>query len=216
MGTRAEIVGVIADVRYEPQRQQLPIAGDVYVNLQQRGALGAYVTIRTGSDPRRHLAAMRNVLAEIDPDLPLYDVTTMEEQLAGVQSFARFTTLLLTLFAVLALALAVVGVYGTLSYAVASRRREIGIRVALGASREHVLGLVLRDGLTVCAIGLGLGVPLAVASTRAMRALLYDVQPGDPLAFVLGIVILAVTGALACIVPARRAAGVSPTVALRQ
>lgn len=140
----------------------------------------------------------------------------MEEYASSVQSYARFTTLLLALFATLALALAVVGIYGTLSYAIASRRREIGIRMALGATRPDVLGMMLREGLAVCATGLAVGLPGALLVTRAMRALLYEVSPTDPVALSAAILVLATTASVACLIPARRAASVSPTVALRR
>jgi putative ABC transport system permease protein len=216
MGTSAEIVGVVADVRYEPQRPQLPIAGDIYVSWPQRADVGAYVAMRTDGDPRRHIPALRKIIAELDPGLPLSQSKTMEEYVAGVQSYARFTTVLLALFATLALLLAVVGIYGTLSYAAASRRREIGIRMALGASRPDVLGMILREGMTVCAAGLALGLPLALMAMRAMRALLYEISPADPLALTVAILVLATTAIVACFVPARRAACASPIAALRR
>ncbi|MBI4474338.1 MAG: FtsX-like permease family protein [Acidobacteria bacterium] len=216
MGASAEIVGIVADVRYEPQRQQLPIAGDIYVSLRQRGTTGAYVAMRTNADPYRHLPALHKILAELDPELPLYEVKTMEEHLAGVQSYTRFITLLLSLFAGLALFLAVVGIYGTLSHRVASRRQEIGVRMALGASRKEVLRLVLREGLAVCGAGLVAGVPFAVLSTRVMRSVLYEVAPGDPVTLALAVLLLAAAAMAACAVPAFRAASVSPIVTLRR
>ena len=216
MGSSAEIVGVIADVRYEPQRPQLPIGGDIYVSLRQRAPLGAYVALRTGGDPRRHVPALRKIFAELDPALPLYEIRTMEEYASSVQSYARFTTLLLAIFAVLALALAVIGIYGTVSYAIASRRREIGIRMALGASKPDVLGMMLREGLTVCAIGLAFGLLGALLAARAMRTVLYEISPADPLALTVAILVLAATAGVACFIPARRAASVSPIVALRR
>jgi predicted permease len=217
MGTTAEIVGVIADVRYEPQRPQLPLAGDVYVDFeQQRGASGAYMAIRTGGDPRHQLPALRRAVAELDPEVPLYDAVTMADRLQSVRSYARFTTFVLLASAVLALSLAIVGIYGTLGYAVASRRREVGIRMALGARRSHVVGLFLRDGLKTCAIGMALGLPLAIASARAMRILLYEIAPGDPLAFAVAVVLLVSAATLACLLPSHRAAAVDPNLVLRE
>jgi ABC-type antimicrobial peptide transport system permease subunit len=217
----AEIVGVIADVRYEPQRQQLPIVGDVYLNLRQlnlrqRFQAGGYITLRTTADPRGYAATLRKIVTELEPRAPIFDAKTMDEHLEGVRSSARFLAVVLVLLAGLALALAVVGIYGTLSYAVAARGREIAIRMALGADRNEVVGLVLRDGLTVCAVGLVVGVPLALASTRVMGALLYEVSPGDPLAFAIAVAVMSATAMLACVIPAYRAAGASPVVVLRR
>ncbi len=140
----------------------------------------------------------------------------MEDYAASARSYARFTTVLLALFAALGLTLAVVGVYGTLSYATAARQREIGIRMALGADRGSVLRMILREGLTVCAAGFAVGLPAALLTMRAMRALLYQVTPADPIALGFAIMVLAGTAGLACFVPARRAARMSPAVAIRR
>jgi predicted permease len=216
MGTTAEVVGVIRDVRYEAQRQQLPIAGDIYVNLRQSEPGAAYIALRTAAEPARQIPEVRRLLASLDPGLPLLDLKTMDEYLAGVNSYARFTTLLLSLFALLALLLAVVGIYGTLSHAVEARRREIGIRMAVGADRQQVLAMILAEGMATCAIGIGAGAGLALAATRVMRALLFEISPTDPLSLAAAIVVLAATAILACWVPAHRAATVSPIVALRR
>lgn len=215
MGT-AEVVGVIRDIHYEPQRPQLPIVGDVYVSMRQRDTLSAYVAVRSSGDPRNLLPSIRAVVAELDPELPVYDVTTMPDRLRSVQSYARFTTLVLTAFAGLALVLAVIGIYGTVGYAVASRRREIGIRMALGAQRASVIRLFLREGLLMCAGGAVAGVILAFMLTRVMRSVLYETAPTDPIALGAAVLLVIVAAAVACSVPARRAASVDPSITLRQ
>ena len=215
MGLPATVVGVIKDVHYEPQRQQLSVAGDVYVSLRQRLAGGGYVTIRTRTEPPRLAPAVRKVVAELDAAVPLYELRTMDEHLAATQSSPRFTTLLLSAFAALALALAAIGIYGTLSYTVASRRREIAIRMALGADRSQVVGSVLRQGLMVCGVGLAVGLPLALAAARVMRMLLYEVGPSDPAAFAMALIVMAITAGLSCFLPARRAADADPVATLR-
>jgi putative ABC transport system permease protein len=212
MGTTAEIVGVVADVHYEPQKPQMPIAGDVYLSSRTSGT----IALRTDREPRGYVSAVRRIVAEIDPAVPVADVKTLEDYLSGVQSYARFTTMLLVAFAALALVLAMVGVYGTLSYAVGSRRREIGIRMTLGATRGEVIAMMLRGGLTVCGVGLLIGVPLSLIAARAMRAVLYETSPSDPIVIAAAILLLALAATAACFIPARRAAAVDPAVALRR
>ncbi len=212
----AEVVGVIADIRYEPQRPQLPIVGDVYVNMRQRPAASAYIALRTGGNARDQIAVIRATVAELDPELPIFDVTTMSERLRSVQSYARFTTMMLTAFAAVALALALIGIYGTVGYAVASRRREVGIRMALGATRASVVGLFLRDGLAICAAGAAAGLVLAFPLMRTMRSVLFETAPTDPVAFAAACVVIGIAAAAACTIPARRAASVDPSITLRQ
>ena len=149
------------------------------------------------------------------PDLPVYDVRTLASRVSDATAQARFSALLLTVFAAAALALATIGIYGVISFAVAQRTREIGIRVALGADRGAVLRLVVGQGTTVAAVGLVLGVAAALAATRVLRALLFDVTPTDPLTLIIVVALLAIAALVACWIPALRAARLQPAAALR-
>ena len=166
-------------------------------------------------DPRSIANALRAAVWEIDSEVTVPEVRTLEEVLSRSVAERRFQMLLVALFAAGALALAAFGTYGVLSYAVSRRTGEMGIRMALGAQRSDVLGMVLRQGMTPVLVGLAGGAASAVAIGRYLESLLFQVSPRDPLAFaVSGTVLLAVSVA-ACLIPARRATRVSPTEALR-
>jgi putative ABC transport system permease protein len=154
-------------------------------------------------------------VAAVERDLPVSDVMTMSQRIAKSTSRMKFVAVLLVSFAVLAMVLAVTGLYGLIAYSVAQRTREIGIRMALGARSSQVLRLTLRQGLWLVATGSAIGVTVALALTRLMRSLLYDVSAADPLTFVAVALLLALAALLACYIPARRAAKIDPMVALR-
>jgi putative ABC transport system permease protein len=158
---------------------------------------------------------MRAAIAALDPALAVAEVTTMAQVMADASAPQRFSTVLLGAFASGALLLAAIGLYGMLAFGVARRTREIGMRLALGATRREVLGLVVRQGMTLTLAGLGLGIAGALGATRLMRGLLYQIQPVDPVTFASVPGILAVVALLACYLPARRAARVEPMAALR-
>ena len=155
------------------------------------------------------------MLRELDDRIPLRDPRTMEERIAASVGGRRYPMLLLGLFAAVALTLAAIGLYGVLSYTVALRTSEIGVRVALGAMPGMVLWMVMRRGLVLVGWGLALGIAVAAVATRVLRNLLYEVSPTDPVAFMAMAAVLAGAGLLASFVPARRAARVDPMVALR-
>jgi predicted permease len=169
----------------------------------------------TDQDVATLITPMRAAIAALDPALAVAEVTTMAQVMADASAPQRFSTVLLGAFAFGALLLAAIGLYGMLAFGVARRRREIGVRLALGATRREVLGLVVRQGMTLTLVGLGLGIAGAIGATRLMRGLLYQTQPLDPVTFVSVPVILAVVALLACYLPARRAAKVEPMAALR-
>jgi predicted permease len=171
--------------------------------------------VKATGDPRVLVAPIRAEIRKMDGDLPVAAVQTMDEIVADSMATPRITGSMLTIFASLALALAAVGIYGVLSYVVSQRRQEIGIRVAIGADRGHVVGLILRNGLTLSIAGIALGLGTAALGTRVMASQLHDVKPLDPLTFsaVAGILIVVSIGA--CLIPALRAVRVSPTRALR-
>ena len=171
--------------------------------------------IYTSGEPAGLISAVRGVVAEVEPNQPLHNLMTMEQRLANTTTSRRLNTILLGSFAGVALLLAVVGIYGVMSYAVTQRRREIGVRMALGAQKNDVLGLFIHGGLRLTLLGVAIGLAGAFALTRYLSNLLYSVKVTDPVTF-LGVA-LALTGValLACWIPARRAARVDPMVALR-
>ena len=206
-----EVVGVIGDVYYEPQRPQLSIVGDIFVNARQ----GSIVAVHTDADPASLQPTLRTVVAEIDPELALFEVATLGDRVRSVQAYARFTTWITSVAAGLALFIALMGIYASVSYAATSRQREIAIRMALGARRDQVVRRFVREGLTICAAGVASGVPLAVATAYGLRALLYETAPGDPVALTAAAAMLALTAVVACVVPALRGTGNDPSLALR-
>jgi putative ABC transport system permease protein len=207
------VVGVVSDVR------QSGLAGDVMLEvyspvLEDAGDALSFV-IRTAGEPAHLISAMRATVAEVEPNQPIHNVMTMEQRLANTTASRRVNTALLGSFAAVALLLALAGIYGVMSYAVTQRRREIGVRMALGAQRSDVVGLIMRSGLRLTLMGVAIGLAGAFVLTRYLSSLLYSVKATDPLTF-LGIA-LTLTGVamLACWLPARRAAKAHPMVALR-
>ena len=174
-----------------------------------------YLVMRAKNDAVNLAGAVRHELNELDPTVPVSTVRSMDEVLAAAQSRPRFLTILLTTFSGVVLALALVGIYGVLSYLVARRSKEFGLRMALGAPRQHVLGLVLKQGAVLAVAGVAFGLVAALAITRLMSSLLYGVRATDPMTFVVMPLALAAVALLASYVPARRATKVDPMVALR-
>jgi ABC-type antimicrobial peptide transport system permease subunit len=180
----------------------------------QSGSFASF-EVRTAGDPQALVPIIRNTIAQIDPNLPLRDVSTQSQQIDRLLFQERLVARLSGFFGVLALLLACIGLYGLLAYEVARRTREVGIRMALGAQARDVLRLVVRQGLSLVAVGTALGVALAVGLTRYLKSMLYDVRATDPLTlFVVALLPVAVA-AVACFLPARRATEVDPLVALR-
>ena len=210
----ATVVGVVGDVRFETI-DSLP-ANDVYLPYFQSPNSGAMVYVRTSNNPGALTASARRAIHDVGADLPVYDVRTLASRVGDATSQARFSALLLGLFAAAALVLATIGIYGVISFAVAQRTREIGIRIALGADRASVLRLVVNQGVGLAVVGLVLGGFAAFVTTRLLRSLLFDVSPTDPLTFSTVIALLALAAVAASWIPARRAAGLQPTEALRE
>jgi len=209
-----EIVGVVGDARQGALN--LPPSPEIYFPNAQR-AFGQQVSlvVRTNADPASLGDAVRRAAQSVNPDAPVFRVRTMREVIAGSIAQERFNTILMTLFAVVAMLLAAIGLYGVMAYSVTQRTREIGIRVAFGARRADVLRLVIRQGLRLVALGLALGLMAALALTRLMKKLLFEVSATDPMTFAGVALLLALVALLACWIPARRAAKVDPMVALR-
>jgi len=207
------IVGVVGDIRDASlDREPEP---EFYLAHAQEPWSAMTVMVRTKGDPGRLAAAVRNQVWVLDREQPVYDVKTLDEILAGSVAPRRFIMLLVTLFSVFALVLAALGIYGVVSYSVNQRTREIGIRMALGARRGEVLGLIVAQGLVLALIGVTVGLAGAYAVTRAMTGLLYEVRPMDPMTLAAVSLLLMGVALVATLVPARRASRVNPTVALR-
>jgi putative ABC transport system permease protein len=206
------LVGVVAEVRATLHKDPPPMA---YYPWWQRVPDGVALVVRTPGDPYAVAGAIRAALRSEDAQLPIRDIRTMEEVVDRSVAERRFQLSLMAVFAVSALLVASLGIYGVVSYSVARRRNEIGIRMALGAQRFRLLGLVVRQGMVPVAVGLGAGVAVAFVLARAIRGLLFGVQPADPLTIAGVIVLLLVVGVMACLIPARRAAGIDAVAALR-
>src|SRR5262249_620613 len=176
---------------------------------------GMTFVVRTRGDASAVTSAARNVIRALDPEQPVADVRTMESLIGVSVARARFNTLLLTIFAVVAWLLAAVGIYGVVAYAVAQRTHEIGIRIALGATAKKVLLQVLRQGMLLAAIGIALGLVGSWAVTRVMKTLLFEVSVTDPLTYILIPLFIIAVAAAASYGPARKATRVDPMVALR-
>jgi putative ABC transport system permease protein len=208
-----EIIGIVGDVRYD----NLTAEAEPFVYYPHPGLTYEFMTlvVRTAGDPAEMAPTIRREIAAIDPDQPVSDVRTMTQVMAETVARARFNTLLLGIFAGLATLLAAVGIFGVMNYSVQLRTREIGLRMALGAQPRRVLLLVLRQGLLLTLVGIGVGLAGALALSRVMSGLLYGVGTSDPATFAAIVVLLAVVALAACYIPARRATRVDPLVALK-
>jgi putative ABC transport system permease protein len=214
---RRTIVGVVADVKGSSlEKDAQPGVYVPYHQNRREGWTNALVlAVRTSSPPENLTQAIREKVYELDPIQPVNDVKTMEERLSGALSQPRFSMLLLGLFAVVALVLAAVGIYGVMSYVVTQRTHEIGIRMALGAQQKDVLRLIVGKGLMLAFAGIAIGLVASYFLTRLMSSLLYGVSATDPVTFIVISLILTGVALGASFVPARRAMKVDPMVALR-
>jgi putative ABC transport system permease protein len=221
---QARVIGTVGHVRHlgldsddsAPVRDQIYFPfGQVPDEWMPSIVAGIPLMIRTAVDPFSIVSAVRTEVAGPTKDQPVYAVRTMEEVIAASLAERRFTMLLLSGFAITALALASIGTYGVISYSVGRRTHELGIRAALGATRLRVLRQVVGEGMVLAVLGLAVGVPAALALTRLLTNLLYGVQPGDPATLLAVSVTLAGVTFLASYLPARRATKVDPVVALR-
>ncbi len=205
-----EIVGIVADARYDELRRD--IAPTAYIPLREGGA---HFALRTASAPAALIPVVRRIVSDLDDSLPIADVRTQSQVIDRLLFNERLVARLSSLFGLLALALACIGLYGLLSYEVACRTREIGIRAALGAQRSDVLRLVVNQGLALVVLGSLTGMAAALGLTRYLQSQLFGVRPTDPPTFLAVCALLAMIAFLACYIPARRAMRVDPIVALR-
>jgi putative ABC transport system permease protein len=208
-----EIVGVVGDVRYGG----LDAAADptMYVPYRQDVFSTMWIVARTEGDPNEIAAAVRGLVRDLDRQLPAYSMSPLSEVVSGSLAQRRFSMLLLGLFAGIALFLAAVGLYGVISYAVSQRTQEIGLRLAIGAPRGHLLGMVIGQGMRLVVAGVAVGLLGSLALARLVSTMLFEVTPFDPPSYAGTAAVLLVVAALACYVPARRAMRVDPIVALR-
>jgi putative ABC transport system permease protein len=209
------VVGVVADVRHNPNVGRALLAPVVYVAAAQGPWDTMTLMVRTAGSPLEVTSAVQRVIASLDPALAPGNVQTLERMLWSSLSPQRVTAAMLSVFAGIALLLAVIGIYGVISYSVNQRTHEIGIRMALGAQRADVIRRVLRQGVVLAALGIAIGTLGSFAMARGMVTLLHEVSPTDPLTFVAVAAILAAVAVLGSWLPARRAAAVDPAVALR-
>ncbi|MEK6299556.1 MAG: ABC transporter permease [Acidobacteriota bacterium] len=207
------IVGIVGDVKYSG----LDDTGDavVYTPFAQTPFLWSYVMVRAAGDPSALIPSIRHAVSSVNPTLAALQLKPMRDTVWGSVSQPRFNMILLSSFAVLALALAVVGLYGVMSYLVAQRTREIGVRMALGASSTDVLKLVLRHGLALAGTGIVFGLAAAFAATRVLSSMLFGLSSTDPATFAFVALLLTAVAVAASVIPARRAIRVDPMVALR-
>ncbi|HEU4473278.1 MAG TPA: ABC transporter permease, partial [Gemmatimonadales bacterium] len=215
-----EVVGVVRDVRAQGL-DEAPVP-EFYLPMVQAPAAAwtwddrtMSVVVRAQGDPVALMTPLRGAIADVDPALPLYQLGTMDGRVVDSMAQTRFSTTLLTAFGAIALILAAIGVYGVISYGVTQRTQEIGIRMALGARRADVVGMVVRHGAALAAIGLVVGLAGALALSRLIGSLLFQVSPTDPPTFATGTLVLTTVAVLAAVLPARRAAQTDPMVALR-
>ena len=210
--TQYQIVGVVRDMRYNGPAA--PPAPEVFLPYERVNAGGGTFLIRPSGDAAATLPAVKAAIRSVNPALPI-EVSTAEELFGQVIATRRFNTMLMTTFGVLALVIAITGIYGVIAFVVGQRTREIGVRVALGAQRGEVIGLFLRQGAVVLSLGIVAGLAGAWMLAKTVRTFLFEIQPRDPYVFGAVALTLAIVGLLACWLPARRAARVDPLIALR-
>ena len=212
-----EVVGIVADIRQ--MGLDVPVKAEMYMPYQQIKDYEFYtprdLVIRTSGDTASLIGGVRQAVREVDPDQPISNVATMAELLGVEAARRRMGMIMLVAFAVLALLLASLGIYGLLAYFVTQHTNEIGVRLALGATRRNIVMLVLRKGMGLTLLGVTIGLAVSFALTRLMSSLLFGVKAADPLTFVIVPLVLAGVALLACSIPARRATKVDPMVALR-
>ena len=207
-----EVVGVVKDVRNDNLWEAEP---DIYVPFQQHPVPSVFLAVRTAVVPMSVVPAVRDAVLALDRDQPVHDAKTMTDIVTENYGAIRFPMTLVWIFAALALLLSAVGIFGVMSYSVSRRTREMAIRMALGAGRQEVLGLVLREGLIVATVGIAVGLVAALGLSRVMAGYVFGIKSTDPLTFTAASLLLIAVALLASYVPARRATTVDPTVALR-
>lgn len=210
--TWSRIVGVVANARQQPDRAPVD---EIYTALRRGGPMTATLVLRTTGDVAAVAQALRTTVKQIDAEQPITRIQTVAQARSTALMPYRVTAVLLGLFAALALIITLAGIGDVLAYSVSQRTQEIGIRMAVGASRREVLRMVLRQGATLVVVGLCIGTVAAIALARLMSGVLYGVEPSDPLTFAIVLALLLLVAAAACFLPARRATSINPIIALR-
>jgi putative ABC transport system permease protein len=208
------IVGVVPQLKIYGFAESSPLP-QVYFPITQQPQTGLVILLRTALPAQTLERPLRQIVASLDPAQPIFDIRTMQERVEETWAAPRLMTFLLGAFASLALLLAVVGLYGVMTYNGVRRMREIGVRLALGARREQIVAMMLRQGTRLLAIGLAVGFAGALAASRILRSLLFEVSPTDPLTYSAVALLLAVVAAIACWIPAHRASRTDPMITLR-
>lgn len=209
----ATVVGVVGNVKHIRLTEEIQ-KETYYFYYRQRAPGSVNLVLHTGIDPAAISSQVRDAVLAVDPEQPVYDIRTMDQRISASLDTQRAPTVLLAIFAAVAIALAVIGIYGVLSYSVGSRTTELGVRMALGADRGRILRLVLEQGGRLIAVGLGVGTVAAFLLARLLQSMLFGVAPSDPLIYSAVVLVLAAVGILACWLPARRATRVAPMEAL--
>ena len=207
------VVGVVGNVKQDALDADSRMA--MYMTQTQTTPRAINVVVRSAGDPAALTTAVRREIRDFDPDLPVYDVRTMEQRVSESLARRKFSMLLLSIFAVLASGLAALGIYGVVAFLVAQGTKEVSIRMALGATPRGIGLLVVRHGLVIAAVGITLGVAGAFVLTRLMQSLLFGVSSTDPVTYLLVSVLVVTTALAACYLPARRAARLDPMRSLR-
>jgi predicted permease len=208
------IIGIVGNVKSESLETQ--VVPHIYLSDFQSPSYSSVVYARTAADPGKIGDAIRREVQSVDPDVPVFAVRSMEEVVARSMAERRFALEILGFFAFIALLLACIGIYGVMAYTFSQRTHEIGIRIALGAQRQHILRLALGEGMLLVAFGLAAGLFGALLLTQFLRSMLFAVKPTDPVTFIAIAALLAAVALLACYIPAHRATRVDPLVALRE
>jgi putative ABC transport system permease protein len=208
-----EVIGVVADVKFNGITADTPMQS--YLPLTQEPTRGLALVARTTGDPAAITPSIEAIVRRLDKDLPLFQIRTMDQMLDRSIARQRMSMMIFIVFAVVALTLASVGLYGVVAHGVTERTHEIGVRMALGADARHVLGLVVRQGLSMALVGTAIGVAAAIALSRWIQGLLFGITATDPMTFAAVVATLLAVAFVACYVPAWRATRVDPTTALR-
>ena len=215
-GTKLDItiVGVVSDTKYEDMRHEIP--REVYIPYRQGGFVtGMTAYVRTTRPPDQIFSTLRGEVRALDANLPVYDIRTLSAQVDQSLILERMVATLSAIFGGLAAFLAAIGLYGVMAYTVTRRTREIGIRLALGASRREVMWLVMREALVLLGVGLAAGLPSAWMLTQVVKSQLYGVAPHDPVTIIAGVSLISLIALGAAYAPGRRATLIHPTDALR-
>ncbi len=207
------MVGVVGDTKLYGLAN--PSRLEIYVSSLQYPDSDMNLVVKSRIDPAALTSAIRGAVASIDKNQPIFAISTMNQLVSDSVGTRRITLVLLGLFSALALVLAAIGIYGVISYSVAQRTHEIGIRMALGAQHKDVLRMILRQGVKIAVAGVAIGVVVSLGLTQLMSSLLFSVSAADPLTFAAVAILLVLVAMLACYIPARRALRVDPMVALR-